>query len=384
MNERTAMADGRARSDTFLEAARSSANAFYSADFAKLALDTGSVISAALLGGLAATNTLPFSREAFEAAIRRGGIGVDASLRAFAAGYSAVAAPTPAVTPAPAPEEHTQAVGNALIPLAQRVRKTFPESVYPMVFPAIQRLAEYQDLRYAKEYLDRLDPVRDLDAQYGDGQFTLLHETARYLALWLTYEDAIRVADLKTRKSRFDRIRKDIRARSGQLLHISEFLSPQPQEIADLLPRALGKWLLGSDVTKRMIVRFSGGGTTIQSTSAGGFLLLYLLSKLRPIRRWSLRFYVEQEEIATWLNILKETASENYPVAVEVAECGRMIKGYSDTHDLGMRNFKALMEQVPQLRNEPDGAARLQRLREAAFADDTGKALSQSLVQITL
>ena len=47
----------------------------------------GSVISATLFGALAATGGLPFSRAAFEAAIRAGGAGVEASLRAFAAAF---------------------------------------------------------------------------------------------------------------------------------------------------------------------------------------------------------------------------------------------------------------------------------------------------------
>ncbi|MEG2032182.1 MAG: hypothetical protein RR376_16175, partial [Janthinobacterium sp.] len=56
-------------------------------DFAVLAERNGSVISAALFGALAGTGALPFSREQFEAAIRRAGVGVDSSLKAFGAGF---------------------------------------------------------------------------------------------------------------------------------------------------------------------------------------------------------------------------------------------------------------------------------------------------------
>ena len=56
---------------------------------ARLAEATGSVISAVLFGALAGAGALPFARKAFEAAIRRGGVGVEASLAAFDAGFAA-------------------------------------------------------------------------------------------------------------------------------------------------------------------------------------------------------------------------------------------------------------------------------------------------------
>src|SRR6516225_11023454 len=50
---------------------------------------TGSVLSAVLFGALAGSGALPFPRTAFEAAIRRGQVGVNSSLAAFAAGFEA-------------------------------------------------------------------------------------------------------------------------------------------------------------------------------------------------------------------------------------------------------------------------------------------------------
>ena len=50
------------------------------------------MISSVLFGALAGANVLPMQRMAFEAAIRRGGVGVKESLAAFGAGFAA--APT--------------------------------------------------------------------------------------------------------------------------------------------------------------------------------------------------------------------------------------------------------------------------------------------------
>ena len=64
-------------------------------DMEAMAKANGSVISATMFGALAAAGVLPFPREAFEAAVRAGGTGVEASLRAFGAAFErALARPT--------------------------------------------------------------------------------------------------------------------------------------------------------------------------------------------------------------------------------------------------------------------------------------------------
>ncbi|MFZ0837929.1 MAG: 2-oxoacid:acceptor oxidoreductase family protein, partial [Xanthobacteraceae bacterium] len=76
MTERTAMSDGRVDEAALLEGCRNAAKDFYAFDMASLAEATGSVISSVLFGALAAARVLPFERGAFEAAIKRGGVGI--------------------------------------------------------------------------------------------------------------------------------------------------------------------------------------------------------------------------------------------------------------------------------------------------------------------
>src|SRR5262249_41976583 len=89
MTEKIALQDGRVDAGRLTEACRLAAGRFIGADMAALADATGSVISAALLGAIAGAEVLPLDRPAFEAAVRRSGVGVNASLAAFAAGYEA-------------------------------------------------------------------------------------------------------------------------------------------------------------------------------------------------------------------------------------------------------------------------------------------------------
>jgi indolepyruvate ferredoxin oxidoreductase beta subunit len=272
-------------------------------------------------------------------------------------------------------------VGPLLKGLAGRILSDFPVESHEILFPAIKRMAEYQDVRYAAEYLDQLESVRDLDRSFGDGKFVLLREVGRYLALILSFEDAIRVADLKTRSRRFERVVRETRASASQLIEINEFLSPQPQEVADMLPVKMGRWLLGSDSAKNLITRFTKGGKVVHTNSISGFVLLYVLAHLRIFRRRSLRLHVERERVRDWLAAISSVVKQDYALAVEVAECGQLIKGYSDTHALGVRNFNTLLARLSQLRGAASAAGELRQLRKAALSDDTGSALAKALEQ---
>jgi indolepyruvate ferredoxin oxidoreductase, beta subunit len=327
MTERTAEGDGRVDSAILLEAGRTAARHFVSGDFAAIAQRTGSVISAVLFGALAGSAALPFPREQFEDAIRRGGVGVDSSLDAFRSG----ACSSQPSQPDDPPASDCDAILEA----------------------GIQRLTDYQDARYAQEYVERLAPIRGI---------TLLRETARYLALWMSYEDAIRVADLKIRAERFARIHREARTAPGQLLKIHDYVYPRAGEIADILPAALGRWLLSNRLARTLVERLTRKGQILETTSLRGFLKLRLLAGMRRWRRKSLRFQREQEAIDEWLAATVAAAECNYALACEVAQAPRLIKGYGDTHAQGMRAYQSAMAALPELLSLEDATARFRKL----------------------
>ena len=67
-----------------------------------------------------------------------------------------------------------------------------------------------------------------------------------------------------------------------------------------------------------------------------------------------------------------------HDLAVELAECQTLVKGYGDTHQRGWSSFNQLLSVVPSLLVEPEGAARLRILRDAALADDSGAQLERA------
>jgi indolepyruvate ferredoxin oxidoreductase beta subunit len=195
----------------------------------------------------------------------------------------------------------------------------------------------------------------------------------------MSYEDTVRVADLKTRRSRFERVAREVKLDGAQQLDIHEFLHPRVEEIADTLPAALGRWLLRTGWARGLLGRFTQQGRKVQTSSLRGYLLLYAVASLRGLRRRSLRFQVEHQRIRAWLAAVVELAPESPALALEVARTQRLVKGYGDTHARGWRNHQRVMAELPALRQAPDGPQRLKHLSQAALADDTGAALDALL-----
>jgi indolepyruvate ferredoxin oxidoreductase beta subunit len=382
MTEKTALGDGAVDSGKLLNICGAAAKSFIQNDFARIADENRSVISAVLFGALAKAGSLPFQRAEFEDAIRRGAVGVESSLGAFNSGYLQ-SANLPRAHPPLSPARQEKKIGPRLRELAARIERDFPEPSHEIVISGSERLTDYQDEKYAEEYLARLEPVRQLDAQFGDNDAALLRETARYLALWMSYEDAPRVADLKIRRTRFERVQRESRANSSQLLQINEYLHPGVEEISDMLPARLGQWLLDTPWARRLLQRVTERGRIVQTTSLHGFLQLYIISGFRRWRRDSLRFRHERQRIEAWLEQIPALAAENFALALEVAEFPRVVKGYGDTHVRGRKSFDALMGALALLRRERDAAISVHKLREAALADEDGARFAQTLREVT-
>ena len=113
------------------------------------------------------------------------------------------------------------------------------------------RLLDYQDEAYAADFLQRVAQVVDIDS--GHNGYDLTQETARWLALWMAFEDIPRVAQLKCRPARETEIREEVRAASGQFIQVTEFFHHRVEEVAALLPKAWGQRLLNSNLLTKVL-----------------------------------------------------------------------------------------------------------------------------------
>ena len=385
--EKSALGDGRVDSGELLVHAGAAAKRFIRFDMAQVAEDAGSVISAVLFGALAGAGVLPFSRAQFEATIERGGVGVEPSLKAFAAAFGraqhageGAPAPADAVAPVVAAAAAAHPRHPGVRSLVERVQQEFPLSARDLLLEGVRRSIDYQDLRYAALYLDRLAKICALPL-HDSGH--LARETARHLALWMSYEDTARVAALKTRASRFERVRDEVGVRTDQVLAINEYMHPRLQEVCETLPAGIGRWLMSSGWPRRWVERRTQKGRVIETSSLRGFLTLYLVAGAKRWRRSTLRFAQENERIEQWLQQIEQTAAHNPELAVEVAQCQRLVKGYSDTHERGLRNYDTVMAALRRA-GTALAPATLRELRDAALADEHGDKLRATLMQHAL
>jgi indolepyruvate ferredoxin oxidoreductase beta subunit len=379
--EKSAMSDGRLNGSAILDVAQKRARHLVEGDMLSAANDAGAAISAVLFGAVAGSGALPFERASYEQQIRNMGRAVEINLLGFSRGLEiAQSKPRPS-EPAKREQGQSNEASPRVAPLIARYRQEIPAPAQYFALEGLKRVVDFQDIKYANRYLDRLKNIVAIDRAAGGEtrDWKLTQAAAKHLALWMAYDDAVRVADLKSRASRFDRVREDVRVEEKQIFHVFEYMHPRVEEICDILPASLGGFILRNRFLRRALKRVLGNGKRVATTKLSGFLPLYFLSLLRPLRPVSLRFGIEQQRIDGWMETIKDSAERDYDLALELAKLQRLIKGYGDTHERGLRNFSTIMSALPGFANEDDAAATLSSLAEAALADEEGQSLQAAI-----
>jgi indolepyruvate ferredoxin oxidoreductase, beta subunit len=303
-------------------------------DALALARANGTEPNAILLGALAASGELPLDAAAFRRAIEEKGVQVSANLKGFDLGHALVQNRAEAEPRRPARrplEVRPEFAGECA---------RYPEPLRPVVGEALHRLIDYQDRAYAHRYQARLQPIVDADHE----PYTLSLLVARHLAVWMTYEDAIRVADLKTRRARLDRIRARAGI-AGAQVEVIDYLKPELDEIYGLLPyrlvRPFAEW-----VERRWPHGRPAVGQHVKTTSISGFLRLWLLSRFRRWRPLSYRFHREHALMDEWLAAVSRCGQLDYELGCEVARTAALVKGYGEVRRRLTAAFTSLLRAV--------------------------------------
>ena len=381
--EKSAMADGRFNDEGILQAAKRMAKHSILFDLAKVASESGSIVNAVLLGAIASSGILPIAPEVFQESIRKKAVAVKSHLKGFAAGTAVIDEP-PVETMPSAPEPVPEAPTSHQIPevLRQHMKTSFPLETHQILQAGLNRLMEYQGVAYARKYLTRLQMIllREKAEKYDH---SICQEVARYLALWMSYEDVIRVADLKTRARRFAGVYKEIGAKPGEPVHITDFLAPGLDEICSVLPPFLARPLL------RLGKRYPRLGNfripiQMRTDTIWGFLRLWLIARLRRLRPFTYRYRIEQDLIEDWLGQVVRVMEHDHALAMEIVRCAHLLKGYGDTYEQGKANFSLISDSLirPALVDRSRGfpaPETVRHAREAALSDPEGKALKDFL-----
>jgi len=202
----------------------------------------------------------------------------------------------------------------------------------------------------------------------------------------MSYEDVIRVAEVKIDPARMARIAAEIGARPGEPFTVTEFLKPGIEEMCSLLPPGLARRILAMAERRAWLGR-AQWGMEVNTASVSGYLRFRLLAKLRRWRPKSYRYEVEQRAIEDWLALIVEAAPLSAELALEIAECARLIKGYGDTHKRGTANYHLIETRVirPALLGSlalTQAIDAIASARVAALADPDGEAMARCLAEI--
>jgi indolepyruvate ferredoxin oxidoreductase beta subunit len=245
----------------------------------------------------------------------------------------------------------------------------------------IERLTDYQDRAYAWRYLARVNRFVGLPG--ADAAF--IRELARHLAVRMSVEDVIRVAQLKLRATRLDRVTREARAGVGDIVDVTEYMKPGPEEILGLLPPRFGRWALAQVAARG----WSGWSwpLKVRTTRLSGYLRLRFLAGLRRWRPRTLRFAEEDAWVERWLALVERALAADPDAAREVVATAALVRGYADTYKRGLASWSRIMDEVV----EPMLAGRGRRAhfadavlqaRLAASKDPDGEALADTIAAI--
>jgi len=378
MDEKIAMGDGRFDHDKLIKVITDNARDALLIDMGEPAKQSGSIINAVMLGAIAGSGVLPVSAEALEAAIRADGKAVDGNLRGFRAGLEAARAKLKPAKPAE-PKHHAPATPDLL---EHEVSYSLPALAQPVAIEGIRRLIAYQGLPYAQLYLNRLRRLTDLDTTRG----RLMQAAAKHLAVRMSYEDVVRVAEAKISPARMQRIAREELGLKNEPFSVHDFLKPGIEEMCQLLPGFLARPILRFAARKGWLGRVYFG-IEINSTSITGYLRFLMLAKLKRLRPYGHRYTQEQQQIESWLALIAQAAKLSNDLAIEVAECARLIKGYGDTHARGLANYAAI--EARAIKPALAGAIPIARAvdavasaRTAALVDPDGESLAKCLAEL--
>jgi indolepyruvate ferredoxin oxidoreductase beta subunit len=381
MDEKIAMGDGRFDQDRLIKTIKEHARDALLIDMDALAKQSGSIINAVMLGAIAGSQRLPLTTEQLEAAIREDGKSVDSNLRGFRAGLEAARAKS---QPAKISEPKKNAPLTREL-LEHEVSYSMPLLAQAVAVEGVRRLIDYQSVAYARRYLDRLRPITDADEAAG-AHGKLLKEVARHLAVRMSYEDVVRVAQAKIAPSRMRRIAREELRVKDEPFSVHDFLKPGIEEFCQLLPSLLARPMLALAERKGWLGRVYVG-MEINSTSISGYLRFLMLAKLRGLRPHGHRYQQEQAQIESWLALVREAVPRSLPLAFEVTECARLIKGYGDTHARGLVNYRTIETRVirPVLAGQiplARAADAIASARTAALIDPEGENLAKCIAEI--
>ena len=335
---------------------------FIGVDALKIAQENGMdqlASNAIILGALSSSFVLPIKKESYQKAIESVAVSSSMNLKAFNVGYDYVIknkGDTAVNDNENYPENEFLKYINVkdrdkVDKLISELPGKYPDFLIPLISEALYRLADYQSASYAERYLEKLDKFREIDQTVPNKDFKLTENVIKNLALLMSYEDGIRVSELKIRDDRFQRIKNEMSISDDQIYNVVDYLKPDAEEVYGLFPNVIVKpalYIIESGPFKKLWRRkdpltFSQKPTT---TSFFGFFRIWILTKFKFIRPYSFRYKNEHRLIGLYLQSVEKFAEGDYELGVLTARSGSIIKGYGRVRRRTIDTFNRLIGNV--------------------------------------
>ncbi|MFG3597384.1 DUF6537 domain-containing protein [Bradyrhizobium sp. RDI18] len=247
-----------------------------------------------------------------------------------------------------------------------------PEPVMAVASEAIHLLIDYQGPSYARLYVDRL---RRFIGKQGVDE-AMLGEIARLMAVRMSYQDPIRIAQLKLAE-----LNGPPGASAGSVdirkFRVEELIGALPAVIAEYILDAL-EWAGWSH--KRVSIRFS-------TKSRFGIRRLKIEAGLRRWRLLSVRYAKERIWVERWLHMIDRSLTKQPQAAPTIIQTATMIEGYGDVYRQGMADWNAIIDGLAKPTFDgvlalSDLAGAIAEARAAVSPDPRQTALKRKIAEI--
>ncbi|TMJ79572.1 MAG: hypothetical protein E6G79_20590 [Alphaproteobacteria bacterium] len=205
-----------------------------------------------------------------------------------------------------------------------------PQATVPIASEGIHLLMHYQGSSYAQLYVDR---VRRFVGRRGVDE-EMLGQIARLLALRMSYEDPIRIAQLKL--AELESTPGDPRLPSVDVrkFRLDELIGALPAAVAEPALDVL-QWAGWTHM--RVSMRFS-------TKSRWGVRRLKIEASLRRWRLFSVRYAKERAWVERWLHMISRSLEKQPSAASAIVQTATMIHGYGDGYRRGLSDWHAIID----------------------------------------
>jgi hypothetical protein len=245
-----------------------------------------------------------------------------------------------------------------------------PDAVAPVVSDAIHMLIDYQGNAYATLYVTRLRRF----VGRRDVNDAMLGEIARQMAMRMSYQDPIRISQLKLAELEAGGAPShDVRR-----FRFDELVGALPAVVAEPVLDTF-EWL-GWEVRRRVPIRFS-------TRSRWGIRRLKIEAGLRRWRLFSVRYAKERVWVERWLHMIDRSLTKQPRAASAIVQTATMVQGYGDAYRQGLADWHAIIDGLAKPTFDgvlplPDLAAAVAEARAAVAPDPRQVVLKRTIAEI--